>query len=101
MLTVTVIILESSEELKFITNLKNQGWNYMPTNWEDVTRIKVPNLTAKERLHIESVLFSKDNKDVHAELPFKFATDDTESFNIFEQYVKHYRRYPSYFQVVL
>jgi len=101
MLTVTVILLKGSEEQTFKDKLKTQGWNYMPTNWEDVTRINVPNLTAKERLHIESVLFSKNNKDVHAELPFRFAKSDAESFNIFEQYVDHYRRYPSYFQVVL
>jgi len=101
MLTVTVMLLKNSEELSFKSDLNKQGWKYIPENWESFTRINVPHLTAKERLYIESVLFSKEHKEVHAELPFKFAKGDDESLKIFEQYADHYRRYPSYFQVVL
>jgi len=78
-----------------------QGWEYLPNDWNDVTRLKVPNLTAKERLYIEEMLPSDDLAAVHSGLPFRFEGDDDESLCVLEEYARHYRRYPSYFQVVL
>jgi hypothetical protein len=101
MLTMTVILLQKGDQQSFSDDLRNKGWSYIPENWGAFTKINVPNLTAKERLHIESLLFSASNESIHENLPFRFADKKNESLEIFQQYVDHYRRYPSYFQVHL
>ena len=101
MLTVTVRLTRKNEVDSFRQDLQAQGWQYLPADWEDATRINVPNLTAKERLYIEGLLFSKDHETLHEELPFRFHQDNELSLKILEAYAEHYRRYPSYFQVVL
>lgn len=101
MLTITVQLMKGVDVARNLEQLKTAGWEYLPSDWDNVTKIRVPNLTPKERLHIESHLFSADNATVHAMLPFRLDSDEAESLTIFEDYVRHYRRYPSYFQVVL
>jgi len=100
-LTVTVQLVLKADVEQFRKKLLSQGWDYLPSSWEDVTKIKVPNLTAKERLFIEGLLFSKSHENVHKELPFRFHENEKESLRILEEYARHYRWYPSYFQVVL
>jgi len=101
MLTVTVRLTRKNEVDSFRQNLQSQGWQYLPADWENATRINVPNLTAKERLFIEGLLFSKQHKEIHEELPFRFDNDEALSLKILQAYAEHYRRYPSYFQVIL
>jgi hypothetical protein len=101
MLTITVTLVESAKVDEFKSGLTKRGWEFLPMSWTDVTRIQVPNLSAKERLHIEQKLFSASHEDIHRELPFRFDSDESESLRKFEEYARHYRRYPSYFQVVL
>ena len=100
MLTVTVRRTRKTEVESFCKEMESQGWEYLPSDWKDVTRINVPNLTATERLYIEKLLFSKDHETIHDELPFRFDQDQERSLEILEAYAAHYRRYPSYFQVV-
>ncbi len=101
MITVTVCLTQKTEGDKLVQELVSRGWDYLPKDWTDATKIDIPNLTAKERLYIEGMPFSEDTKSVHEKLPFRFDKDDGESLKILEEYARHYRRYPSYFQVVL
>ena len=101
MLTITVRLVEKTHVNEFREDILKRGWEYLPKDWNDITRIKVPNLTAKERLYIEQLLFSKDHQDIHEELPFSFHSDQKQSLAVLEEYARHYKRYPSYFQVVL
>lgn len=101
MLTITVRLVRRREADRFLQDLVGCGWQHLPSNWTDVTRIKVPNLTAKERLFIEKLLFAEDDETVHTKLPFRFHSKDEESLEILQEYARHYNRYPSYFQVVL
>ncbi|MCX6049953.1 MAG: hypothetical protein NT075_33055 [Chloroflexi bacterium] len=101
MLTSTVNIVETAKVEEFKSNLSKKGWEFLPKDWTDITRIKVPNLSVKERLHLEQKLFSDTNAKIHSDLPFRFDADEVESLKTLEEYARHYRRYPSYFQVIL
>jgi len=101
MLTITIRLVKEADIEDFQNKLTGLGWEYLPSDWDDFTRINVPNLTAKERLYIEKLLFAKDNQGIHKELPFRFHSNHKISLAILEEYARHYSRYPSYFQVVL
>lgn len=101
MLTYTVTLRKRADVAKLLDGLRESNWDYTPTSWDNITHINVPNLTPKERLHIEEFLFSSTHEEVHSKLPFRFAQSEEESLRIFEEYARHYRRYPSYFQVIL
>ena len=101
MLTVTVRRTPKSDVESYREKMKKLQWQYLPCDWNDAKRINVPNLSVAERVHIEKRLFSDDLKKVHDELPFCFDENPKTSLDILEEYAKHYRRYPSYFQVVI
>lgn len=101
MLTVTVCLIHVLEVPEFRQKLNVRKWDFLPKDWHDITRINVPNLTAKERLHLEQILFSDRNDKIHSQLPFRFDQSEKKSLAILEEYARHYRRYPSYFQVIL
>ncbi len=101
MLTITIRLMQNADVEEFRNKLVGLGWEYLPADWDDFTRINVPNLTAKERLYIEKLLFAKDHQDIHEELPFRFHSNNQKSLEVLEEYARHYSRYPSYFQVVL
>lgn len=100
MLTATVRLTIKSEEDNFLDYLKNK-WEYLPKSWGDVRHVNIPALSAKERLEIDSKLPTSDFDALHNALPFRLHTDDQKSLDMLKEYARHYRRYPSYFQVVL
>ena len=100
MLTITVRRTRKTEVKSFCENLKSHEWEYLPSEWKDVTRIDVPHLTVIERLYIEKMLFSDDHCIIHKNLPFSFHRDPQQSLKILEEYAAHYRRYPTYIPVV-
>jgi hypothetical protein len=101
MLTVTIRLMQDEDVENFLNELIDLDWEYLPLEWNNFTKINVPNLTAKERLYIEELLFAKDHQDILKELPFQFHSNSQKSLEILEEYARHYNRYPSYFQVVL
>ncbi len=101
MMTITVQLMKGANVEENLQALRKAGWEYLPNSWEDVSNIRVPNLTAKERLLVEELLFTGNNEAAHKLLPFRFHGDEKVSLDIFNEYARHYRRYPSYFQVIL
>lgn len=100
MLTATIRLTLKSEEDDFRKTMKNK-WEYLPDSWRDVRHINIPALSAKERLEIDSKLPAADFEALHNNLPFKLHTDNQKSLEMLQEYARHYRRYPSYLQVVL
>lgn len=99
MLTATILLTNSSDTDRIKSEVQ---WDYFPQTWTDVKSIDVPSLTAKERLEIDSRLPTNDVDKLHDSLPFMLDTDDlNRSKELLREYAKHYRRYPSYFQVIL
>lgn len=100
MLTATVRLTIKSEVKDFLDYIENK-WEYLPASWGDVRYVNIPALSAKERLEIDSKLPTSDFDALHSTLPFRLHTDDQKSLDMLKEYARHYRRYPSYFQVVL
>lgn len=100
MLTATIRLTAKSEATSFLEHMKNK-WEYLPKSWRDVQHINIPALSAKERLEIDSKLPATDFDALHKSLPFRLHTDDQTSLDMLIEYAHHYRRYPSYFQVIL
>lgn len=99
MLTATIMLTNAADLERSRTDLQ---WDYLPQTWTDVKTIDVPSLTAKERLEIDSRLPAGDLDKLHDSLPFMLDTDDLDrSKELLQEYARHYRRYPSYFQVIL
>jgi hypothetical protein len=98
MVTATVRLTKVADAQNYKSSLK---WDYLPSSWDDVKKINIPSLTAKERLEIDSKLPTSDYKTLHDQLPFQLDTDADVSFELLKEYANHYTRYPSYFQVVL
>jgi len=101
MLTATIRLVCPADENQFKRNLQ---WEFLPNNWTDIKYINVPSLTAKERLEIDGRLPvpATDLDALHDSLPFRLDTDNLEkSKELLREYALHYRRYPSYFQVIL
>lgn len=99
MLTATVRLTNASDVDKFSRGFQ---WEYTPKDWTDAKLIDVPSLSAKERLEIDSRLPTDDLDQLHDSLPFMLDTDDIKrSKSLLREYANHYRRYPSYFQVIL
>jgi hypothetical protein len=101
MLTATVGLVEAANKTIYIDNLNQSGWNFLPRNWEDVTKIDIPNLTAKEQLFIEGLMGHRTVTEIHDELHFKFDKSTAKSIAILEEFLKHYQRYPQYLQVAI
>lgn len=96
MVTYTIKIVKGSGFDSEREDLRKR-WKYLPSSPIDFSELNIPNLSLKERIFIESLLFSKKNhSELHAEIPFKFAQAESTSLEILGQYIEHYRRYPGY-----
>jgi hypothetical protein len=98
MVTATVRLTKIADVQSYRSSLK---WKYLPKSWDDVQKINIPALTAKERLEIDRWLPANDYRDLHNRLPFQLDTDFDLSLELLQEYATHYTRYPSYFQVIL
>lgn len=99
MLTATIRLTNKSDVEEFKNSI--QQWDYLPNSWRDARKINIPSLSAKERLEIDGKLPTNDFEALHNSLPFKLHTDNQISLEMLQEYAQHYRRYPSYFQVIL
>jgi hypothetical protein len=99
MLTVTGILLPVDKKDTFLTSIEFESWEFGAGKWNDVHNISVPDLSEKERRFVDERLFSEPIDELHATLSFKFDGKNDKSIKILEQYLTHYRRYPSFVTV--
>jgi hypothetical protein len=100
MLTYSAILLPESEQTNFIEKTKICDWEFciednIPRN------IKVPDLSLKERLTIDAMSFEKTAEEIHNSLGFKFDEEEDSSMKILQNYLEHYRRYPSFIRALV
>jgi hypothetical protein len=100
MLTITGIILARTEMHLFFGETAIKKWRLSATDWKTIRRIKVPELTAREKFFIDKHLPAPNQKKVHKKLNFLFDEDETVSLEILESYATYYRYYPSFHRVV-
>ncbi|HZH38967.1 MAG TPA: O-methyltransferase [Bacillales bacterium] len=100
MLTVTGIILERNEKQGFLDKTNIDKWELSNIDSEPPRRINVPDLTIKERLHIDSRLPNSEAKTIQDELGFLFAKEKSISLEMLETYVLFYRQSPYFSRIV-
>lgn len=98
MLTVTCILLDKSKQADFLASTRLETWQFTTPDWSTPIKIFIPDLSLKERIAIDGNLFGKPDDEVHSELTFSFNENRSISFEIFQNYVTHYRRYPGFFR---
>jgi len=99
MLTVTGIVLDESliDEFFIKTNIKE--WSLSNTDWKEPRRIDIPNLTLKERLHIDALLPNSDVKFIQDNLGFMFDKKEKISLEMIETYMTFYRQSPYFSKI--
>lgn len=100
MLTVTGIILERNEKQGFLDQTNIDKWELSNIDWKPPRRINVPDLTIKERLHIDSRLPNSEAKTIQDELGFLFDYKKSVSLEMLETYVLFYRQSPYFSRIV-
>jgi hypothetical protein len=89
---------------RFRSKTRLDTWPFLASDWPDVHRILIPDLSVKERLKIHEDLRSNKGKltAVSKALPFRVG-DDKEDLTeeAVEMYAKFYRYYPNFLPVLL
>jgi hypothetical protein len=99
MLTATSIVVDDELQNTISKDVLFQAWPCRSTDWSDVKEIRVPDMSQKERAFINSQISRTSNVEIHTAMPFKFDSDDKQSFAALENYIEHYRRYPPFGRV--
>lgn len=100
MLTISGILVDKGKRSNLIKKSKLESWPYFAPDWEKIHLISVPDLSLKERQFIDKLLFTKDVSGISAELPFQLDGKIDKSKMILENYVEHYRRYPTFIRAL-
>lgn len=104
MLTVTGIVGSKLDISGILTVSKLADWDFGRLSWEDpVVRIRVPELTMKERIFINQLLpkLEADAAAIQKRLGFRLDDDDDESRAKLRDYVTFQRHYPFWGKVAI
>lgn len=100
MLTYSAVLLAENDQPEFFEKTKIKDWEfYIEDNAPRY--IRVPDLSLKERLTIDAMSFIKTAEEIHNLLGFKFDKEDSSSLEVLQNYIKHYRRYPSFLRALV
>jgi len=100
MLTVTTIVANDDLEKAIRGDHVFAEWPFRANDWNTVIEVSVPDMSAKERHHIEGLISSQHTATtIHAEIPFRFDKRDETSLSLLREYLRHYRRYPTFVRV--
>lgn len=94
MLTVTGIILEENDVTEFLIRTDIQKWKFAKTDWGSPLEIRVPQLSIRERLCIDSMLPLHNGEPIYRMFDY---IDPGE----LENYTRYYRHYPYFSKVLL
>lgn len=97
MLTVTAMIC-SNELVAMIEGDQGfQNWPLKSKDWDTVYEVRVPHLSTKERLTINSLMKDmSDANSIQTKLGFQFDDNFGRSMELLTSYMKYYRNYPSF-----
>lgn len=107
MLTITGIVLDNNDtetisEFERITRLNH--WKFHNTTWENPRRIKVPSLSIKERIELDSHLPCSEGdtgKFLHDALTFHTEETDNDGITALSNYAEYYRAYTLFTKIVV
>jgi len=103
MLTVTGIILEDEEAKidEFFDATRVRNWPSGLFEWSEPKLINVPELSVKERIHIDNLLPQSDKESIKASLGYRIDGNDDHMASLIQNYIDYYRMYPLFSRVVL
>ena len=101
MLTVTAVITDEVLSGQIAADAIFQQWPFRSADWDNVYEVNVPDMSPRERQHVNGLISTNDEFHIHEALPFRFDEDANESLRCLKSYVQHYRRYPSFGRVHL
>ncbi len=100
MLTVTGILDELAAGDTAINQAGLADWQYFATGWSDLRRINMPELTVKERIHINQLLpGTSDPVAIQDKLGFQVDERAEVSLDKFRNYAEFYRHFPQFVRV--
>jgi hypothetical protein len=101
MLTATAVILNHADTDAFFTQTRLKHWAYSNFDWHTPSPISIPNLSAKERLFIESLLPGGDTSDVRSKLGYFIGENEREALEHLSNFINYYRLSPYYSRIVM
>jgi hypothetical protein len=105
MLTVTCILLERDGVDEFLEATGLGQYEFGSNDWERVVPIKLPYLSAREKLYLDGLLFKSTRRKERArlragtKLRIRLAKTAAESQEMVSQYLLFYRHYPHYHRI--
>lgn len=102
MLTVTGILLDDDQEkiTEFFNETRLKNWPLGLFEWSVPKQINVPELSVKERIHIDELLPTDDSNAIKKSLGYSIG-NDVEMDLLIQNYITYYRLYPLFSRVVL
>ena len=101
MVTATGILLNHADKDPFLQSTRLEHWAYKNFTWERATPISVPDLSAKERMHIESLLPDVDPSNIADQMGYYVGQDAEEAEALMRNFVTYYRLSPWFSRVLV
>lgn len=100
MVTLTGIVLEPGTETDFLEKTSLADWPLLAADWIAPKAIRVPELTMRERLKIESMLPTTGPDDIARALGFSITDREEDSMDALRSYAELYRHVPFFSEIV-
>ena len=101
MLTATGIILDHKEKAEFLEKSRVEHWRHSCLIWDSPKAISVPDLSAKERLHIEALLPDSKSEEILKKLGYFVGRDKEDAEELMKNFIDYYRLSPWFSRVLM
>lgn len=103
MLTLTGIVGKRPNLANIVSAHNLATWDFTRLGWDDPVAIEVPELTIKERIHVNQLLpkYENDIPFIHRKLGFQVDKKTEESERKLRNYVSFQRHYPHFGKVAI
>ncbi|MET2524972.1 O-methyltransferase [Ralstonia pseudosolanacearum] len=101
MVTATGVLLNHGDKDPFFRETRLEHWGYRNLNWSAPTPISIPDLSAKERMHIESLLPDIDANAIADQMGYFVGADKDEADALMKNFVTYYRLSPWFSRVLV
>lgn len=101
MITATGILLNHADKDPFFLASRIQHWAYRNLTWDTPTSISIPDLSAKERMHIEALLPDVDPARIADQMGYYVGGDEEEAEALMRNFVTYYRLSPWFSRVLV
>lgn len=101
MITATGVVLNKADKDAFFSQSRLNHWPHRNLEWERPKSISIPDLSAKERLHVESLLPEAESEKIREAFGYFIGDDEKEANELMSNFVNYYRLSPYFSRVVV